>query len=47
MQGHPYLRFVWPVSVIGVILVAALWPHNAHGLLVALPQRMGVGRTRP
>ncbi len=40
MQGHPYLRFVWPVSVIGVILVAALWPHNAHGLLVALPQRM-------
>ena len=28
MQGHPYLRFVWPVSVIGVILVAALWPHN-------------------
>lgn len=40
MQGHPYLRFVWPVSVIGVILVAALWPHNAHSLLVALPQRM-------
>lgn len=40
MQGRPYLWFMWPASVIGVILVAALWPHSAHGLFVALPQRM-------
>ena len=37
MQGHPNLWFVWPVSVMGVILVAALWPHSAPGLFVACP----------
>lgn len=40
MQSRPHLWLLSPVAAIAMILIAALWPHGTHSLLVSLPQRM-------
>ena len=42
MHGRPYLWFVWPALLVGVILLASIWPRIGIGLLAppGIPQRI-------